>query len=103
VGVPLSQALPGFLIQVTAPHLCGVPDVIGALAVLLKKQNKTKNSGSGRWCTLGRTAGRATILEWIYFQRVHFEPKAGGEVRIFGFHNKKKEKGKEKRNFEVQG
>jgi len=31
-GVPSSQALPGFLI--TAPRLCGVPDVIGALALV---------------------------------------------------------------------
>jgi len=38
---------------------------------------------------LGRTSGRATRPECIYSQGVHFEPKAGGEVRIFGFYNNK--------------
>jgi len=47
------------------------------------------NSGSGRWCMFGRSAKRATWPEWIYSQRVYFEPKTGGEVRLFGFYNKK--------------
>jgi len=48
-----------------------------------------KWSGSGRWCTFGRTAGRATRSEWTYSQWVYFEAKAGGEVRIFGFYTNK--------------
>ena len=40
-------------------------------------------------CTFARTAGRATWPEWIYSQGVYFEPKTGGQVRIFGFYNKK--------------
>jgi len=34
---------------------------------------------------LGRTAGRATRSEWIYFQGFYFEAKAGGDARIPGF------------------
>jgi len=49
-------------------------------------------SGSGRWCTVGRTAKRATWPEWIYSQRVHFEPKMRGEVRLFGFYSKEETK-----------
>jgi len=36
-------------------------------------------------CTFGRTTGRATLPDWIYSQRVYFEPKTGDEVEIFGF------------------
>ena len=43
-GVSSSQALPGFLI--TAPHLCGVPAVIGALAVCWQNKTKTKKISS---------------------------------------------------------
>jgi len=32
---------------------------------------------------------RATWPEWIYSQGFHFKPRAGGEVRIFGFYNNK--------------
>ena len=39
-------------------------------------------SSSGRWCTFGRTAGRATWPERIC-------PNTGGEIKIFGFYNKK--------------
>jgi len=45
--------------------------------------------GSGRWCTFGRTAGRTTRPEWMYSQEFYFEPRAGGEVKIFGFYNNK--------------
>jgi len=41
-------------------------------------------SDSGRWCTFGRTAGRATLPEWIHSQGFYFEPKAEGELRVFG-------------------
>jgi len=64
------------------PSTCGVLTSVGT------------QSGSGRWCTFGRTAGRATRPEWICSQGFYFEPKAGGEVRIFGFYNKKKKKKK---------
>jgi len=46
-------------------------------------------SGSGRWCTFGRTAGRATRPEWIYSQGFYFEPRAGVEVRILWFYDNK--------------
>jgi len=42
VGVPSSQALPGFLIT-ASPSVC-VPDVIGVLAVWIQKQNKKKST-----------------------------------------------------------
>ena len=44
---------------------------------------------SGRWCIFGMTADRAgaTWPEWMYFQEFYFEPRAGGEVMIFGFYN----------------
>jgi len=53
-----------------------------------------RNAGSGRWCTFGRTAGRAARPEWIYshWQGVYFKLKTGGEVRIFGFYNNKQTK-----------
>jgi len=36
------------------------------------------------WCTFGRTAGRATLPEWIsYSQGFSFEAKSEGEVRIY--------------------
>jgi len=44
----------------------------------------------------GRTAGRATLPEWIWSQGVYFEPREGGEVRIFGVYtNKQTNKGNE--------
>jgi len=49
-------------------------------------------SGSGRWCTFGRTASRATWPEWIYSQGFYLKPRVGGKVRIFGFYNNKKTK-----------
>jgi len=42
-GAPSSQALLGFLIT-ASPSVC-VPDVIGALAVWLKKKKKKKDNG----------------------------------------------------------
>jgi len=59
------------------PSTCSVLTSVGTWSV------------SGRWCTFGRTAGRATRPEWIYSQGFYFEPKAGGEVRILGFYNNK--------------
>ena len=38
---------------------------------------------------MGRTAGRATLFEWIYSEGVYFESKTGGEVRNFGVYTKK--------------
>jgi len=52
------------------------------------KKNNSKQINSGQWCTFGRTVGRAW-LEWIYSQGFYFEPRAGGEVRIFGVYNNK--------------
>jgi len=40
-------------------------------------------------CTFGRTTGRATLPEWIYSQGVYFEPRAGGEVKMFGYYTNK--------------
>jgi len=40
------------------------------------------------------TAGRAMRPEWIYSQRIFFESKAEGEVKIFGFYNNKTKKQK---------
>jgi len=40
--------------------------------------------GSGVPLVLLRTAGRATLPEWICSQAVYLEPTMGGEVRIFG-------------------
>jgi len=36
---------------------------------------------------LVRPSGAAAWSKWIYFQGFYFEPRAGGEVRIFGFYN----------------
>jgi hypothetical protein len=36
-------------------------------------------SGSGRWCTFGRTAGGAEWPEWINFQGFYVEPREGDE------------------------
>jgi len=49
VGVPSSQALPGYLI--TAPPSVCISDVIGALAVWI--QNKTKKSKKANMGTSG--------------------------------------------------
>jgi len=57
-----------------------------------KEERKHYQVGSGRWCTSGKTAGRATLLEWIYSQGFYFEATAGGEVRIVGFYNNKQTK-----------
>ena len=52
---------------------------------------------------IGGTAGRATRPKWIYSQGVYIEPKTGVEVRIFGFHNQKQEKGQHPRLADVEG
>jgi len=57
------------------------------------------SSGSLRWFTFGRTAGRATQPELIYSEGFYFEPRAGSEVRIFGFCNN--EEKKEKRGGQI--
>jgi len=56
VGVPSSQALPGYLI--TAPPSVCVPDVIGALAVWIPNPKKKKHWDK---CRL------RTALEWVVF------------------------------------
>ena len=40
---------------------------------------------------MGRTTGRDIVTrpERIHFQGFYFEPKAGGEIKIFGFYNNK--------------
>jgi len=53
------------------PSTCRVLTLVGTL------------SDSRWWCTCGRTAGRATLPEWIHSQGF-YEPRAGGEIRTFG-------------------
>jgi len=52
---------------------------------------------------IGRTAGRATRPEWIYSQGFYYPPRAGGEVWIFGFYNKKLEQTNKQKNRQSQG
>ena len=47
---------------------------------------------SGRWCTFGRTARRATRPEWIYSKGVYLEPRAGGKDRILGLYKNRQTK-----------
>jgi len=44
------------------------------------------------WITIDHRICFVQLLEWIYSQELYFEPRDGGEVRIFGFYNKKKNK-----------
>jgi len=54
---------------------------------------------SGRWCTFGRTARRATRPEWIYSKGVYLEPRAEGKERIFGLYKTNKQTNKQTRKF----
>jgi len=59
-------------------------------------------SGSKRWFTLSRTAGKATRPEWIYSQGFYFEPKAEAKYKISGFIATKKEKKRGKKLYRLQ-
>jgi len=66
VGVPSSQALPGYLI--TAPTSVCVSDVIGALAVWIQKQKqKTSLPITGG----GKKNKRQSMIFWFLFPQTN--------------------------------
>jgi len=82
-----------------------VPDVIGGITAWRHDKQKTKKTyavfltpRSKDFRVLDRQTRKQTKNEngftqvwpeWIYSQVLYFEPRAGGEVRIFGFYNNK--------------